>query len=422
MEERPLTFVHLSDIHFSKDISEVSKYDLDSGLRHAILRDLKHLRPQFVQFDGILISGDIAYAGKLEEYQTAISWLNEIAELIGCDPGQVWCVPGNHDVDQSVQKTYASILDTHTILRKSTDLGEDLRKRLDNSDNGPLLFQPLQTYHEQFALKYLCPTTCKEPYWEDTLLLNDGSRLRIRGINSAYCSSRLDKEKEAPLIVGPMQTVFKPEDDVAYLTLCHHPPDWLVDGKDLEEALNADSHIQLFGHKHFHQHQKAGNSVILSSGAVHPVRSEQQWDPRYYVLSLMVDGSDSARELKVALYPRVWATANREFVADLGCDAHGAIIETLQLSSWTRPVLETDQPPTREEAPPMVANRKRLLHQFMLLPYVKQVSIVRGLNLFSEEEMNRLPDTELFIETFQRAKQKNVLDPLWNAIETEAKL
>lgn len=106
MEQRPLTFVHLSDIHFSKDLSDVSKYDLDSGLRHAIMRDLKHLRPQFHQFDGVLISGDIAYAGKLEEYQTAITWLNEIAAALAFDPGQVWCVPGNHDVEAAISRQH----------------------------------------------------------------------------------------------------------------------------------------------------------------------------------------------------------------------------------------------------------------------------------------------------------------------------
>jgi len=69
----------------------------------------------------------------------------------------------------------------------------------------------------------------------------------------------------------------------------------------------------------------------------------------------------------------------------------------------------------------VVANRKRLLHQFMLLPYVKQVGIVREMKLFSDDEMNELPDTELFIEAFQRAKQRDTLDPLWDAIEAEVK-
>jgi 3',5'-cyclic AMP phosphodiesterase CpdA len=91
LESRPLTFVHLSDIHFQSGLSEVSKYDLDSPLRHAILRDLKQLRERdrFKHFDGILISGEIAYAGKPDEYATAIEWINEIAAVIGCDPGLV---------------------------------------------------------------------------------------------------------------------------------------------------------------------------------------------------------------------------------------------------------------------------------------------------------------------------------------------
>jgi len=422
LESRPLTFVHLSDIHFQSELSEVSKYDLDSPLRHGILRDLKLLRERdrFKHLDGILISGDVAYAGKPDEYATAIEWINEIAAVIGCDPGLVWCVPGNHDVDQSVQKGFKTITDTHAALRRSSNLAKDLRESFDNETNGPLLFQPLQTYNEQFGRKYGCPTTCKEPYWEDTLTLNDGSRLVIRGINSSYCSSRGDNETNAKLIVGPMQLTFKPENEITSLVLCHHPPDWVLDGNNLSDALNAQTHVQLFGHKHFHRHQRTKNSVILSSGAVHPVRDQQEWEPRYYLLSLFVKGVDADRQLEVSLYPRVWDKSQYQFLADRGCDANEAITETLKLEPWTSLPAAAGESPPREEAPVMVANRKRLLHQFMLLPYAKQVAIVHGLNLFTSEEMDRLTDTELFVQAFQRAKEKNSLETLWNAIEAEA--
>ena len=422
MESRALTFVHFSDIHFQSGLSEVSKYDLDSPLRHAINRDLKQLRQrdEFKRFDGILISGDVAYAGKPEEFSCAIAWLDEIAATIGCDSGLVWCVPGNHDVDQSVQKGFKAITDTHAALRRSTNLAEDLRERLDNETNGPLLFQPLQTYNEQFGRKYGCPTTSKEPYWEDILTLNDRSRLIIRGINSAYCSSRDDRQADAKLIVGPMQLGFKPENDVTSVVLCHHPPDWVLDGDNLASTLNAQTHVQLFGHKHFHQHLRIKNSVILSSGAVHPVRDQQKWEPRYYVLSLFVKGAGADRRLEVSLYPRVWDGPKYCFVADRGCDADGAIWETLQLEPWFPPKAE-DTVANAKEEPVMVANRKRLLHQFMLLPYSKQLGIVRGLNLFSADEMDRLTDTELFVQTFQRAKERNGLEPLWTAIEAEAR-
>lgn len=411
---RPLTFVHLSDIHFVKDFSDISKYDLDKGLRHGVLKSLQQACPELGEFDGILISGDIAYAGKVDEYTRAIAWLDEIFTLIKCDPGQLWCVPGNHDVDQSVHKIYPTLTDSYAVLRKSERLGQSLQERLDNSSNGPLLFQPLQTYNEHFGAKYGCPTTCQKPFWEDTLWLNDGSRLRIRGINSAFCSSRADHEVNAPLVVGPMQTTFLRESDVTYLTLCHHPPDWIVDKEDFQQALNADVLVQLFGHKHLHKHTKIGNSVVLSSGAVHPSRSEKQWNPRFYIIALEVQGTPDARSLRVSIYPRVWDKESRSFLA--GAD----LVEILDLPPWAAVTAPTT-PATGKESMPIVANRKQLLHQFMLLPYHTQLSILHRLNLFSEEEMFSMPDTQLFVASFERAKQKNLVDALWEAIETEAK-
>jgi len=35
--------------------------------------------------------------------------------------------------------------------------------------------------------------------------------------------------------------------------------------------------------------------------------------------------------------------------------------------------------------------------------------------------MASLTDTELFVQAFQRSKENNTLEPLWNAIEAEAK-
>jgi hypothetical protein len=142
--------------------------------------------------------------------------------------------------------------------------------------NGSFMFEPLRTYHEHFGATYDCPTTPKQPWWEDELNLND------------------------------------------YLTLCHHPPDWLVDETNCEEALLAHSCIQLFGHKHLHKLRKVNNSVVLSSGAVHPVRTDKEWDPRYYFLSLEVQGTGNQRTLRVTLYPRVWDKTAHEFIADKG--------------------------------------------------------------------------------------------------------
>jgi len=126
------------------------------------------------------------------------------------------------------------------------------------------------------------------------------------------------------------------------------------------------------------------------------------------------------RTLEVELYPRVWDKPSRSFLADRSCNARGAVVETLKLPNWSAPV-QAPQSPGGEEAPPVVANRKKLLHRFMLLPYHTQLAILNSLHLFSDEEMRNTPDAEIFIASFKRAKEKGVLDSLWNAIEAEAK-
>lgn len=419
MTSHTLNFIHLSDIHLVKDFSDISKYDLDLGLRQAILRDVERMTPAFHTVNGVLISGDIAFAGKADEYTRATVWLNEICAKAKCDPGLVWCIPGNHDVDQSVQKSYPTLLDSYKILRESKNLDKDLRERLDNDINGPLMFEPLRTYHEQFGASYDCPTTARQPWWEDELILNDRSRLRIRGVNSAICSSRLDKEKTSLVILGAMQAIYSPEPDVVYMTLCHHPPDWLVDGDECEEAMLAHSHIQLFGHKHLHKHRKINNSIVLSSGAVHPVRTEVPWDPRYYYLSLEVEGTGKSRSLLVKLFPRVWNKSTREFIADKGTADDGSFTERLSLPPWERTPNATER--SEEVTMPAAVNRKRLIHQFMLLPFHTQLGILKKLDLFTAEEMASKPDTDLFISSFSRAQEKGLLDSLWEEIEAQGR-
>ncbi|HEY1528529.1 MAG TPA: metallophosphoesterase [Candidatus Angelobacter sp.] len=424
-----LIFLHLSDIHFVKNFSGESKYDLDASLRHALEQDIEKLMDHIDHVDGILISGDIAFGGKVEEYETARTWLKKLAEILGCDPGYVWSVPGNHDIDQSVQKDMSILLDTYEMLRKSKKLDDDLHEKLTGKLDGPLMFQPLKNYHEQFGMKYGCPTSPREPWWEDELPLNDGSALRIRGMNSAIISSAKDHRDTAKLILGSAQTEYKPEKNIVYLTLCHHPPDWLLDGENAHEAMVAHSNLQFFGHKHSHRHEKIFERLRLYSGAVHPVRSEKHWDPRYYFVGLKVESSAESRELVVKLYPRVWSNTDRIFVRAAG-DFEGLFLtERLKLPQWRReielastaPVVAADASAPAATPLNMTLNRKKLVNRFMALPYHAQVSIMQEFNLFTDVEKASLPDTELFIACFQRAREKNVLDQLWDAIDSETR-
>jgi len=417
-----LTFLHLSDIHFVKDLSGESAYDLDSGIRHAIEQDAERMLEHVGKVDGILISGDIAFAGKVQEYETARTWLTKLANIVKCDPGYVWCVPGNHDVDQSVQKALPLLLDTYRGLRASKKRDDDFKDRLQGTQSGGLMFQPLKNYHEHFGVIYGCPTTHSRPFWEDDLFLNDESILRIRGINSSIISSREDHREGGRLIVGGAQIQYMPQSNVAYMTLCHHPTSWLVDEDEVYAAMVAHSQLQLFGHKHSHRHEKIKETLRLASGAVHPVRSEKEWDPRYYFLSLRVDVEGGLRQLVVRLFPRVWNKQSWTFTRDSG-DFEGQYDTVrLLLPNWEAPsAAKKDSLAESTPTMPSGFDRKRLINRFMTLPFHSQLSIMSKFDLFTEDERKTIPDSELFLSCFRRAKDKNILDKVWEAIDVESR-
>jgi len=96
-----LAFVHLSDLHFRRG-SVGDAHDQDAQLRNELELDLRRLRPRLPRLDGLIVSGDIAFAGKPEEYLYASSWFKRICELLGCDSANVMLTPGNHDVDRAL--------------------------------------------------------------------------------------------------------------------------------------------------------------------------------------------------------------------------------------------------------------------------------------------------------------------------------
>ncbi len=49
----------------------------------------------------MLVTGDISFSGRREEYQRAGAFLTELASVVGLPKARFFFVPGNHDVDRS---------------------------------------------------------------------------------------------------------------------------------------------------------------------------------------------------------------------------------------------------------------------------------------------------------------------------------
>lgn len=103
-----ISFIHLSDIHFRKESNTVG--DIDQDLRESIIYDIRHnVIDNLENIQGLLIGGDIAFSGNKREYEEAQRFIGELVSILNIKEYDVYCVPGNHDVNRNTIKELSSI-------------------------------------------------------------------------------------------------------------------------------------------------------------------------------------------------------------------------------------------------------------------------------------------------------------------------
>src|ERR1700722_16250749 len=70
-----IRMVHLSDIHFGQENKD-GAFHLQNYVRDAVTGDCERMRAKLGVANGIVVTGDIAFAGKKEEYDRAGVWLD----------------------------------------------------------------------------------------------------------------------------------------------------------------------------------------------------------------------------------------------------------------------------------------------------------------------------------------------------------
>lgn len=423
-----MRLIHLSDIHFRREISG-GPYDLDSDVRNELGRDLS--RELCAPASGILITGDIAFSGKSEEYATARTWIEDLCHTAGCLPSVVYTVPGNHDIDRDIIDDSDTIREMHTELRglEGVSLDRALAKAMGDRVRADGLLRPLGAYND-FALRYGCNVSPDQLWWEDNLELNDHSLLRIRGLTSVIVSDRYDDKGTSKLLLGTYQVTLPREDGVEYVTLCHHPQDWLIDSDTVEDALRR-ARMRLFGHKHRFRYHRVDDSLVLTAGATHPDRAESQWQPRYNIIDLEVEKSAERRFLIARINARVWDDNHQAFKPDVDLEGGSPHEFRLPLPDWSPPVLTAVE--ASIEASPLASEpavsdqtkmdsttparrpERELLYRFLSLPYQRQQRMALELGLIAENE--RFPrEADLWQAVFTRARDKGRLNEFWEVV------
>ena len=429
--------LHLSDIHFNrKEKSDYDPHDLDFDLRDQLEADVQRLLKSTGRIDGIIVSGDVAFAGREPEYEAAGEWLSKLCNDSGCERGAVWCVPGNHDVDRSVYEGSRLLQALHKEVR-GTDPGsidDWFGRTLRDKEAASVLLRPFEKYNRYFGERYKCPTHPGSLFWEDRLLLNDSSTLLLRGVNSAVISDAADDNRDYRLALGTHQATPLQRANEAVDFICHHPPDWMVDYDQVIPVVNSRARVQLFGHKHSQAAYKTDNSLIVVAGAVHPDRREPKWRPRYNLIGFSVEAESNVRKLVVDHYPRVWGETEPKFGADFNrCEGAEFKSYRLDLEWWERPadagmagpsVQATTPAPTRPKKTLPVGEQdmdpaKVLTYRFLSLPHLVRLRIAQQMSLLNEQDEGLL-DAELLGRMMERATAQGKLAELWRRVIKES--
>lgn len=416
-----MLILHLSDIHFRKsDVSTVQ--DPNFHLRNELIRDVVRQCSQLGAPDVIVVSGDIAFAGDLEEFNFATHWLAELCKACSCPMASIFVVPGNHDVvRQLADRNLVQMI--HRSIKESTNPSNEISRQFRDPDARRLLYESLDNYN-QFALQFFCDLLPPERTRATRdLKLNDGSILRLWGLNSAFLSSGYDQQGD--LFVDTASFQIPREDGVVNLVLAHHHLTWLRQALELEDHLNDVAPVQIFGHTHTNRVIMGRDYVRFTASAANPDRNEAGWEPGYNFIELSVDGGPEERRLYVKGHIRVWQTAPGGFHAKM--DKASPVFEhSIKLDRWSPSIapattsigsfLQTSEATVMPIEGGHAMNTLRdLALRFYRLSFSKKSEIAGQLDLLEDEDM-RLPDYERFRRVFIRAHERGKLGALANAV------
>jgi hypothetical protein len=210
--------------------------------------------------DFVLVTGDLAFAGKPHEYELVKAFLTAISEASGVPRERFFCVPGNHDVDRDKQNL------SFVGARQQLTSPNAVDPILAPADNLATLLQRQHAYRD-FQKSYfkgqVRTTTADGLAYVASLEIQDVV-VTIVGLNSAWLSEGGESD-HGKLLIGERQIMgaleiadrCKPH---VVIAMAHHPLHLLHDF-DRFTALNRISASCNFfhcGHLHHPEARGAG--------------------------------------------------------------------------------------------------------------------------------------------------------------------
>lgn len=247
-----LCIVQLTDFHFDKELQANSCKRADD-----ILETIKtNIKSGTVL---LLVTGDIAYSGKKNEYRSASLFFDYLVEQLGKLEyhSKVYILPGNHDVQDP---------------RKSTERFADSQYDLD--------IKKMASFYE-FANKYDNRFVLGQP--EPITFEVEGTPVSISGFNSAPLSTIVGDDKGFHLLrTAQCGLLDNTPDSGLHIFASHHGPEWFRDNDrlSLERLLSDSIDFAFFGHEHMGQSRcvggLSGESCVVVRGGTYSFYDDAQ--------------------------------------------------------------------------------------------------------------------------------------------------
>ena len=326
-----IRILQLSDIHWKDKLSALDTF---KHIREGLVDDVRRsIVQEGLEYDCILICGDVAFNGAAEQYDRASIFIKELCNLTGLDGGNVFVVPGNHDKNwYAGAKEVRELINEHVSELKEPDemLAEWLQKDLHSTT---ILFTPFKNY-DKFVKEYGCREALMHRlsneftgsnavysedtdklYWDDELGEINGYTINIFGLNSALFSDKEDYDNTEERENGHKMYLSKLaynsakcQDGVINISMMHHPTSYIKDGDKLKDELDKLYHVQFYGHVHVAKSDNHNNRVHIFSGAMQPdeMSTGVAFRPIYNIIELDVKTADKEDFLIVKLQERYW--------------------------------------------------------------------------------------------------------------------
>ncbi|MCF6117157.1 metallophosphoesterase [Mesorhizobium muleiense] len=308
-------FVHVSDIHFGQERDHV--VHIHDDVKKELVSDAAEVIAglQSGATKGILVTGDIAFSGKADQYVAAGKWLDTLAEGIGCPIHRVQMIPGNHDMDRDkLSVGGGKLLD---FIRAGGPA--EYEKVISNENDRATLFSRFEDYG-RFCIGYSCDLDQEAKYATNLRIEVGPNRwLRFVRLNSSLLCHGEERDDQPELVMGERQFVIPRYAGEENVVLAHHPLNWYKDAADVRQYVRSRARVFISGHEHdpkvnIDRVENGCDVMMLAAGAAVPFRSNDIYTFTYNILEF--DWDDGTDNLVVTIHPRAWNPVKTCFEAD----------------------------------------------------------------------------------------------------------